>query len=64
MLDLAFAAGSVSVFASFVLVPHVVPLASLFLTWVKSLFGRKPAAAEESPELLLTGVGLVSTLRG
>jgi len=48
MLDLAFAAGSVSVFASVALVPHAVSLASLFLTWVKSLFGRKPAAGEQS----------------
>jgi hypothetical protein len=48
MLDLAFAAGSVSVCASAALVPHVVPLLSLLLTWVRSLLAPKRAPGERS----------------
>ena len=48
MLDLAFAAGSVSVFASVAIMPHVASLVSLFVTWVRSLLAPKRSAGERS----------------
>lgn len=48
MLDLAFAAGSVSVFASMAVAPHVAPLMSALLTRIKNLFGAKPTVGERS----------------
>jgi hypothetical protein len=48
MLDLAFAAGSVSVCASVGIVPHVAHPLSLLVTWVRTLLAPKRAAGEPS----------------